>query len=597
MCGIAGIISLRGSALPEKNIISKMLSEIRYRGPDDTGVLYEDDCYIGNNRLSIIDLETGNQPISANKGRYTIVYNGEVYNFKDIRSQLEKSGVKFKTKSDTEVILRGFIARDIDILQELNGIFSFAIWDSKKHSLFLARDHMGIKPLYYFKNGKYFVFGSEIKSIFASGICEKKFNRNAIFDYFCRQSPGYLDTMYDSIYELQPGTWIKINKTGDEQKGKYFSLENSWREINSLPKNEKDICLFVKEKIRESVVRQLVSDVPVGVLLSGGIDSSILFNYMYGEYSSTSIHAFTYTNSGRNVNEIKKASSLVESIDHDIQHHILPVHINNHLNYFDEACRILDSPVCYPSSVSILLLSRLAKKKGIKVVISGQGADELFLGYERYFRWAKQGLLNDRNMDNWAKCLYFGGGIDKIDFVESLTGQSRDYIEDSVIYNWVHEFKDIPPLKRISLFDQKFRLLDLLKRDDRMGMGGSVEIRVPFFDKEMVVYSNALDDSWKMNDLNQKYILKKIAKNILPDNIVNAPKMGSPTDIGAWLKTPEFISLLIESVSTEKSFSKNYLYFDKVQQIISKHERNFQFSHLCWCFFSMERWYQNSFLD
>ena len=130
-----------------------------------------------------------------------------------------------------------------------------------------------------------------------------------------------------------------------------------------------------------------------------------------------------------------------------------------------------------------------------------------------------------------------------------------------------------------------------------MGMGGSVEIRVPFFDKEMVVYMNALDDSWKMNDLTQKYILKKIAKNTLPDNIVNAPKMGSPTDIDVWIKTPEFISSLIELVSNEKSFSKNYLYFDKVQQIISEHEKKFQFSHLCWCLFSMERWYQNSFLD
>ena len=594
MCGIAGIVSLKSSELPEKSTISKMLSKIHYRGPDDTGVFYDDNCYIGNNRLSIIDIETGHQPITASQGRYTIVYNGEIYNFKEIRSNLEKSGVKFKTKSDTEVILRCFIDRDIEFLQELNGIFSFAIWDSKKHSLFLVRDHMGIKPLYYSNNGNYFVFGSEIKSIFESGLIKKAVNRNAIFEYFCRGSASYLETMYAGINELQPGTWMKIDVSGHIWTGMYFCLEEEWRNIKVPFQDEEDLSILLRDKMTESVNRQLISDVPLGVLLSGGIDSSLILKFMSDSYPDA-LHAFTYVNSVGKVNELEKATAMVNSVDANIHHHILPVNTSDQLVLFDEACRILDGPIGYPSSIPILLISRLAQRKGIKVVLSGQGADELFLGYERYYRWIKEGLLDNPNIDIWAEHFYFGGGIDKVDRVERLTGQSRDVIKESPAYRWVFKHQDISPMKRMSLFDQKFRLLDLLKRDDRMGMGGGVEIRVPFFDKEMVSWVNAMDDTYKINGVHQKYILKKIANGILPKKIVNAPKLGSPSDITYWVESSEFIPVLMSLVTSDESFSRNYLCFDEVKQIILEHEKTLKFSHLCWTLFSVERWYQNSF--
>jgi len=596
MCGIAGIVGLNGAKVPEKNIVSNMLMELAHRGPDDSGLFYSSNCAIGNTRLSIIDLETGHQPISSDNDRYTIVYNGEIYNYKEVRRNLNVSSRAFKTESDTEVILKGFISKGIEILNELNGIFSFVIWDNKNQSLLLARDHMGIKPLYYMKSREHFIFGSEIKAIFASEICEKQVNQEAISDYFFRQSPDYLQTMYYDIYELEPGTWMQIENNGNVQKGKYFSLENDWKDLVSIVNKNNNVQSFVEDKFRKSVQRQLVSDVPVGISLSGGIDSSLILNFMCEKYTDQ-IHAFTYTNSSRGINELENAVSMVKSIDFDINHHIIPVTIDDQLNYFSEACRLLDAPISYPSSIPILLISRLANEKGVKVLLTGQGADELFLGYERYNRWIQQGLIDNQNIDDWADNLYFGGGLNNVHHVENLTGQSRDIVIESTVYQWVFKHRDLTPLKRMALFDQKFRLLDLLKRDDRMGMGGSVETRVPFFDKEMVLYMNALNDTWKINNNIQKFILKEIASSILPGKIVNAPKMGSPTDIIDWIKTPEFISDLMKLVSREESFSKNFLSYDYVLKIISEQKKNYQLDHLSWCLFSLENWYKTSFPD
>tara|TARA_A100001011_G_C14267581_1_gene825453 strand:+ start:83 stop:1867 length:1785 start_codon:yes stop_codon:yes gene_type:complete len=594
MCGIAGIVSLKRSELPEKGTIAKMLSEIRYRGPDDTGVFYDNSCHIGNNRLSIIDIEGGHQPITVQE-RYTIVYNGEIYNYKEIRSELEKRQVKFKTNSDTEVILRGFIAKGTDFLDELNGIFSFAIWDSKKCSLLIVRDHMGIKPLYYSNNGKYFVFGSEIKSIFESGLIDKSVNTNSIFEYFCRGSARYLETMYSQVNELEPGTWMKVDVLGNIRTGKYFHLEEDWRNINVPFKDEKELSVLLSDKLEECVNRQLISDVPLGILLSGGIDSSLLLKFMTNSYSQP-LHAFTYTNEVDELNELDKAIAMVNSLDSNIYHHTLSVNTNEQLVLFDEACKILDSPVGYPSSISILLISRLAQSKRIKVVLSGQGADELFLGYKRYYRWIKEGLLSNPNIEDWAHHFYFGGGADKIGRVERLTQESRDVIDDSLAYRWVIDHQELPPLKRMSLFDQKFRLLDLLKRDDRMGMGGSVEIRVPFFDKEMVSYVNSIDDHYKLNGNIQKYILKKIAKGILPKKIIEATKLGSPSDITHWIQSSsESIQALKSLITVNESFTKNHLSLNEVNNLISDHEKTSNFAHLCWCLFSIEHWYQNSF--
>jgi asparagine synthase (glutamine-hydrolysing) len=482
------------------------------------------------------------------------------------------------------------------VLEQLNGLFSFAIWDSERGSLFLARDHMGIKPLYYARTDNLFVFASEIKAIFASGFIGKAVNHNSIFHYLCRQEPFYLETMFQGVYELEPGTWIELGPSGAVTKGTYFTLEEDWRRISGLPDTEESLVPLVQEQIRACVQRQLVSDVPVGIFLSGGMDSAMVYKFMLEAFPDT-LHAFTYANKNAEINELGKATSVINSFKGNVQHHVEHVELSSYLNLFQEACILYDAPVHHPSSIPILMLSRLASQMGIKVLMSGQGGDELFMGYIRYRRWILQGLPQEKDIKTWADHFYIGGGLDKVEWVERLTGSPRVAAQESPVYQWVFHNQDLPPLKRMAAFDQKFRLMYLLKRDDRMGMGGSVEIRVPFLDKELVSWANALDDRWKVNGLQLKYILNQASRHSLPAAIVDSPKMGSPVDFERWINTPDFVSILRGLVCDPDSFSRAYLCFDEVKRLILEHEGRFKYGHLAWCLFSLENWYRACFLN
>ena len=596
MCGIAGIAALGSNELPGADVISAMVQTLHHRGPDASGIYRGRSCLLGNARLSIIDLDSGDQPMSAWQGRFTIVYNGELYNFREIRQRLERDGLVFSTQSDTEVILRAFTAHGQGALPELNGIFSFAIWDRERRSLFLARDHLGIKPLYYARTGGYFVFGSEIKAIFASGLVPKRVNTGAIFDHLCRQEPTYLQTMFDGIFEVEPGTWMEVSSSGSVRRGTYFKLEEDWLEVESLPKTVESATRLLQERIRDCVRRQMVSDVPVGIALSGGIDSALVYKNMIEAIPHT-LDAFTYANVDAEINEAAKAADVIGRFGGEVRHHVAQIELPDHIASFQEACRFMDGPLTYQSSVPILKLSRLASGERIKVLMSGQGGDELFMGYVRYRRWIDEGLLLEKDIETWAQHLYFGAGLDKMDRVERLTGLSRESVLEGRVYRWVFEHQDLPPLKRMAIFDQKFRLMYLLKRDDRMGMGGSVEIRVPFLDKELVSWANALDDRWKINNAGQKYILNQVGKNSLPESVIKAPKLGSPTDFQHWINTLEFTSTLMDLVCESGSFSREYLRFDEVKRMVSQHRETLHFAHLCWCVFSLEQWYRACFQD
>ncbi len=596
MCGICGIVALSHGNLPDISVINRMMETLSHRGPDAEGRFRDNHCLLGHKRLSIIDLQSGDQPMSINDGRFQIVYNGEIYNFKNIRKSLEKSGETFQTRSDTEVIIKAYVVYGHEMLQFLNGIFSLAIWDRLKKVIFLARDHLGIKPLYYSRIKNYFIFGSEIKSIFASGVVSMEVNSDGIFEYLCRQSPPYLETMFKDVFEVEPGTWLKIDHQGNQQQGQYFKIESAWRDIDTktIPEKEEKLCETLGEKIQASIKRQLVSDVPVGISLSSGIDSSLIFHFMKSIYNTEELHAFTYANDDNGIDESAGAALMVSKTHMDIHHHIRKVSMSDNLKMFNKACQLLDSPVSFQSSMPILYLSMLAKEEKIKVLMSGQGADELFLGYARYKRW-QQMLENEADAAIWANHFYFGGGIDKVDRVEKICGHSRDIAEKSQAWQWIFKNWDLPPLKRMGIFDQRFRLLYLLKRDDRMGMGGSVEIRVPILDKDFMVWANALPDHWKIKEGNQKYILRKLASSLLPGEVAMTPKIGSPTSIQRWLKSTDFIKTLKSLIKKRDSFTRCHLHFYEVNSLISEHEKNFNFEHLTWCLFSLESWYKATF--
>ena len=448
--------------------------------------------------------------------------------------------------------------------------------------------------MYYTMTKDFFLFSSEINAITASGLIEKAVNRNAIFELLCRLHPPHPDTMYEGIYELMPGTWMKIDKFGHSETENYFSLEDDWRRVGPLPKEEKDLSALLEEKIRQCVDKQLVSDVPVGMALSGGIDSNLLFNFMSNSYKNK-LHAFTIKNSISEIDESGRASVGVKNIKRNIKHHKLVSTYHDTQNLFDKTIKLLGSyQALYMNFIPCMLLCQSAFDKGIKVLLTGHGIDSLFLGFDRYRRWLDYGLLENKNISNWAEHFYFGGGIDKVNHVELLTGQSRDIAKESLAYQWVFDHQDLPPLKRMSLFDQKFHPTIPLAGANRVS---AVQARSPFLDKELVSWINAVDDSYKINGPHQKYLLKQVANDILPAQIINAPKDGTPVDVMFWVNTPEFTSDLMDLVSTDDSFSSTYLNFNEVQKLIYEHEKGYQFFHLCWCLYVLERWYRTSFLD
>lgn len=597
MCGICGQLSF-GAPAPEKAALRAMADTLAHRGPDGQGLYLDGHCGLGHRRLSIIDLATGDQPMSTADGRRHIVYNGELYNYLALRTELERRGVAFRTTSDTEVVLQALAAWGPEALARFNGIFALALWDARERRLLLARDHLGIKPLYYVLASGRLVFGSEPKAIFASGLVQKAVNTGALFEFFCRMTPPCPQTMFKDVLEVEPGQWMEFGPDGAVRRGRHYVLEEAWASVDpaDIPADEAGLVRAVTERIDACVTGQLVSDVPLGLSLSSGLDSGVLLHFMRGAFASDELHAFTYSNRGGGQDEAVGAARLAEGFAGRLEHHILPVGLDDYHRDFAEACRFLDAPMIYPSSAPILGLSRLARDAGVKVLMSGQGADELFMGYVRYGRWLET-LGGSADRDAWTRHFYFGGGIDKIDIVERMTRTDRDAAADSQAWRWVSEHWDLPPMARMALYDQRFRLLYLLKRDDRMGMGGSVEIRVPFLDKEFMTWANAVPGQWKIRDGRQKFLLGRMAEGLLPQDVARGPKIGSPTVFEAWLDSPAFLETLGAMVRAEGSFTRSYLDADEAAAQLIEHGRNGNRGFLAWALYTIEQWHETEFAD
>ncbi len=595
MCGICGVLALSGAPAPGEGDALRMARTLAHRGPDGQGAFADARCCLGHRRLSIIDLGGGAQPMQAGNGRWTIVYNGEVYNYRELRRELEAEGRSFGTESDTEVVLHGLAAHGPDYLKRLNGIFALALWDAERGALLLARDHLGIKPLYYADTGRHLVFASEPKAMFASQLVDKALNRGALFEYFCRQAPPYPETLLAGVFEVEPGCWLEARADGSRRGGAYYALESAWRDVDPalLPGSEEALVRAFEEQLAASVARQLVSDVPVGISLSRGVDSGLLCHFMNDSYAAGELHAFTYSNQ-EGTDEADGARRLAERVGERLRHHVLPVTLAGHLDNFAAATRFFDAPVIYPSSLPILDIARLARDKKIKVLMGGQGADELFLGYARYGRWMRE-LEGEADLRRWQEHFYFGGGLGNVGLVERLTGIRREAAEDSPAWTWVARHADLPEHKRMALYDQRFRLLYLLKRDDRMGMGGSVENRVPFLDKDFMTWANAVPEQWKVRDGRQKYLLGRAAERALPDDIARGPKMGSPTVFEGWLASPGFVEALRGLVRAPGSLTRDVLDPAVVEEILDGHAAHGRFGFLTWCLYTLERWYETAF--
>jgi asparagine synthase (glutamine-hydrolysing) len=559
MCGITGVLSKKNTSNPIE-IIKKMTSVITHRGPNAEGFFVDNQIAFGHRRLSIIDLsDIANQPMSDYSERFTIVFNGEIYNFQEIKQQLD---YPFITNGDTEVILAAYKKWGKDCLSYFNGMFAFAIWDKEEQSLFLARDRMAVKPLYFYQDNDTFLFASELRSILASGLVPKEINSKGIVDYLSYQSVHAPNTIIKNIFQLKGGQYAIFQND-------VLSISTYWSLLN--PTTHYSISTYeqaktqVKQKLSKSIDLRMISDVPLGVFLSGGIDSGIITGIM-SEKSSQPINTITVGFNEKEFDESEHALIVAEKFKTAHKSIILKPS-----DYLDKLPQILDS-FDTPSSdgTNTYIVSMIAQQLGITVVQSGLGGDELFAGYPLFKQitllknkswiWKIPAILRNsilgfrqstriRNKikvlfetDNSLSNIY--SNMRRVMSQETLGYLLAEEQQRTIGYNWVKEEieQSADKLKRMSLLSQisycemvSYTQSVLLKDSDQMSMANSIELREPFFDYELVELALQIPDKFKVANLPKQLLIDSL-EGILPKEIIEKKKQTFTFPFEVWLK-------------------------------------------------------------
>jgi asparagine synthase (glutamine-hydrolysing) len=601
MCGIAGFISqchYRDGRL----VLQQMTDTIRHRGPDDAG--YFDDGYarLGHRRLSIVDLAGGHQPMSNEDGSLWITYNGEIFNHADLRPALEKAGHEYRSRCDTETIIHSFEQYGPECLQLYRGMFAFALWDKNKRRLFCARDRLGIKPLYYYWDGRLFAFASEIKALLAHPEISPQFNEAGLGEYLAF---GYLSgqqTMFRGIRKLMPGHWLDLDFSSPNPQ---MTLQRYWDAPAQSSEPERDDADWIREtrqRLEKTVRMRLMSDVPLGMFLSGGVDSSAIAA-LIRRITPGTVKTFSVGYNEEQYSELNFASQVASSIG--TEHHEVRVGMESFFNILPQLVWHEDEPIVWPSSVSLYFVSKLASEQ-VKVVLTGEGSDEIFGGYERY-RW---NLLNARmaraykTVPNWirtrlrsqiqASRLINGSVRRKLQHtflgreadVESLfldnfycafssaeqhamfTRNGSEPVYENYNRYWAAH-PDDSLLARMLYADQKTYLLELLMKQDQMSMAASIESRVPFLDHTFVEFATRIPDRLKIRKGVQKYVLKKAVEDLLPRGIIYRKKMGFPTPIRSWLRSTR-AGELFAALQSKDGLVANCLDLHAVNDLIAR---------------------------
>ena len=570
MCGINGILHLQSQKKIDERVLTKMRDSLEHRGPDDKGLFIENNIGFGHRRLSILDVSlAGHQPFLSEDGRYVMVYNGEIYNFKEFYPELKSNGFDIRTTSDTEVLMKLFQLHGLKMLNRLNGMFAFAIWDKLEKKLTLVRDRMGVKPLYYSFYNETFYFASEQKALFTAGV-PLKMAQDGLEEYIFNRFVAGENTLYKNVKKVLPGHIMTIYESGKTTVEKWWNLK---KEIQNQPEIKNPVEWF-RETFDDSVKMRMVSDVPVGVMLSGGLDSSsILASLHHQKYKD--IQTFNIGFKEKEHNEAHLAKMMAKKFDYGFQ--TMQLEDKNLYDQLINATYFQDEPIMHLSEPHLLAVSQMAKPS-VKVLLSGEGADELMGGYVRYKALQYPSLLNSiatiGNLDVFTKqpryekltryaqiikksnlVLYNSSNIYPNDIAENFginTPPSNEYRKK--IYK---EAKSLYPdnLRRQALyFDQHTYLCSLLDRNDRCTMGASIECREPFLDPRLIVGLGSLEDKWLFTGKKWKFILKKAMEERLPDEILKFKKVGLSAPWGDYItKSPAFKDEL-------DSFSKSDLF-------------------------------------
>ncbi len=567
MCGITGYYKSSDITLKVDGLL-KATDAIRHRGPDDAGYYVDDNVGLGHRRLSIIDLSpAGHQPMNSSNSRYVIAYNGEIYNYLEIREKLTEAGYLFKSQSDTEVVINGFEYWGKAIFEKLNGIFAISIWDKKDKKLILARDRMGVKPLYYWHSHNLLLFGSEIKTILAYELVNKKIDLQAFHEFLYYGYALGENTLFSGIKKLLPGQYLEIDEN-EMVRGEFwkhqFVKELSFNEIK-----ESEAIAKTKTLLEKAVERQLVSDVPVGVFLSGGIDSSAITAFATKHYKRKLKSYSAGFDFNRGNNELPLASKVAKKFG--TEHHEMMIQGKDIENIIKKMVFHHDEPFSDAANIPLYLMTQMVKND-CKVILQGDGGDELFAGYPRYHILSKfnqyKFIFNTLNTlkkivpSNYIKqkaerfLPLFQTSNSQIHFAKFLTeeleGSPENLFKEELNANFqmtnpFKRYQDVAKefgflsnnVQRLLWIDTRIILPDqFLEKVDKSTMANGVEVRVPFLDNELVSFALSLPSEMKVKNGRKKYILKRALEGIVPNEVLYGPKKGFGVPYQNWLKEP-----------------------------------------------------------
>ncbi|HEX8087359.1 MAG TPA: asparagine synthase (glutamine-hydrolyzing) [Blastocatellia bacterium] len=626
MCGIAGMVEAEDSAsrAARRDLIGRMCHAIEHRGPDDEGFHVDVGVALGMRRLSIIDLFTGHQPISNEDGSIWVVFNGEIYNFRHLREGLIARGHDLRTNTDTEVIVHLYEEEGEACVGQLRGMFAFAIWDSRDRKLFIARDRVGIKPLHYWHAGGRLIFGSEIKSILQHPAVSREVNPKAISDFLSFNYVPDPSTAFRGIHKLPPGHTLTFKDSRLSVRS-YWDFNYAERAAGEPLRDESYYVERIRELITESVKLRLISDVPLGAFLSGGIDSSAIVATM-ARLMDRPVKTFSIGFSESSFDELHYARLAARHLGTDHHEFVVTPDV---CNLVEEIIWHHDEPFADVSSIPTYIVSKMAREH-VKVVLSGDGGDELFAGYERYRVDRDRGAFERvpefirRNVllrasrllprgvygKNFLRHIALAADARYIDSVSYFnnTGKddllSRDFRRALGAYDSDEAFKRLynAPSSRertdhLLYLDSKTYLPgDILTKVDRMSMAHSIEARVPLLDHKLIEFVQTIPASLKLRGRVTKHIFKRAVSGIIPDEIIDRPKQGFDVPIKKWLNG-ELRALLVDTLADCRTRQRGYFNQSAVDRIVDEHRRGRRDNsrHL-WGLLTFELW-QRAFID
>jgi len=626
MCGICGKLNFERDRPVDRELLRRMMETIEHRGPDGGGEYIAGPVGLGHRRLSIIDLNTGSQPISNEDGTVWVVYNGEIYNYRELRTELEGLGHRFKSTSDTEVIVHLYEEMGDRCVTRFRGMFAFALWDDRRQRLLLARDRVGVKPLYYVDTGRALIFGSEIKTLLADTEVERRLNLQAIDRFVTYYYLPGEETLFAGVRKLAPGHFLTV------QDGR-VSVQQYWElQFDPAPRTRsfRESTRALTELLRDSVRAHMISDVPVGVLLSGGVDSTGVLGYAV-ERADRPLHTFTMGFSGANFADERPYARLAAEKLGTV-HHETSLSAAEFRDFLPKYVWHMEEPVCEPPAVALYFVSRMAREASVKVLLSGEGGDEAFGGYQTYRSilmlerlkarlGAARGLLraalatlgragSKRSM-HYANLVgpdlsayYLSHAATPFtpfnrlkselynpDFASAVGGRRSDLPTVSLF----EHASAVSPLDRMLYVDTKTWLPDdLLLKADKMTMATSVELRVPLLDFRILEFAASLPQEYKVRGRELKRILKSALGQSVPRAILDRKKTGFPVPYDQWMRN-EMKDFVFDTILSKQAALASYFRNDALLKLLHAHQRGEGSSKEVFSLLVLELWHRQFF--